>query len=1278
MKMNRLSIFSRFTLTLFALFLTANLWGQTLSGAGTKESPYLITSTADWNEFATEANAAKYWAIGVYVRLDADITVSTMAGTNSHKYQGTFDGNWHKLTFNKGSMDAPCQVEKCAPFSFAGPGLTIKNLTVEGTIISQKKFAAGLIGWVEGAGTYHITNCTNNITINCSKIEKGTNSSKYWDCSTGGFIGQIETGTVYFTNCIFTGSILKDTQSSANRCAGFVSYNGGSITYTNCTMAGTIDMANNYSTFNRNARNSFIESYFINSYGDVPTTGCAQAPTTAPSDKITKKYTVSETDYYVPNAAITGLETTTYSYTGNVIVITPIVTYYGWTMTKDTDYEISYEKKNGDNWESVAVIQYEGDYRFIISGKGDYSGSYTSPTIQVVEYKTWNAVKTILADDSQGDRIITLSGDIYPENPSGADVALVVNGNVVLNMAGHTIDRKLYTASPVADPVVKGQVIRVSSGASLTINGGSSRNAIKGGYNYANGTDNDAGGIYNMGNLVLNNVNINHNGCTKGNQSATSATARGGGVYSGSGSSLVINGGSIESNDAKGGGGGVCSDGANPFTITNTSVSYNQSESKGGGIRVKTTGKNVAYLTNCSILLNLVTDNTADGGGVYMEGGELHMTNCEIMGNQSRYRGCGFFSIRGTTEATDCDISYNGSFSVEDNNLGGGVCLYDNKNSDHSIFIMDGGTIEANNSNAHGGGIYVFDGAVFKIKGNVQILDNYMASVATGASNNNAYLDGTAYIEVISPGLGNDAIINITPHGGGGVAVEFAAGASSGSVATDLSHFQLDGSDYNLIIDDKGNIESYVPSAWNNPDTWNNSTIAVATDLNEGIPTSSSEITIHRAVKIPSNVTANAGTITCDAFCDIIIEDGAQLITNSSNVAVLAKKSIGAAHEEDQTGWYLIASPVNDPNIENSTNLITKLYDYYDTYDLYRFNESAELQWENYRAGHGDFTTLQNGRGYLYRNADDHTIDIGGTLNVSDITYNLSCSGSGDLKGFNLIGNPYSQNITLLNTTLVNNSSEAISTQLTGFYRLTANGSTWTSEITSGDAATIAPLEGFLVQVPEAAKKVKFSKTARGAKRSNGDNIKFTVANSQYEDVAYALFENGLGLNKIEHMNEDVPMVYINRNEEDFAIATLNDEVKQFNLNFEAKTTGKYTLKVEKTGAYSYLHLIDKVAEKDINLLEENEYSFVGSPADKADRFIVRLELSEDAENSVFAYQSGNEIVVSGEGELQVFDVMGRLVMQKHVSGVESIATPMTTGVYILRLNENTQKIVVR
>lgn len=638
-------------------------------------------------------------------------------------------------------------------------------------------------------------------------------------------------------------------------------------------------------------------------------------------------------------------------------------------------------------------------------------------------------------------------------------------------------------------------------------------------------------------------------------------------------------------------------------------------------------------------------------------------------------QGAGFFSKSGKTTAINCDIYYNGTMYYTALNHGGGICLNDNKGSDHSIYIMDGGSIYENNTKNNGGGIYVYDGAVFQVKGNVQIYDNVQAAMGPGLiGDNNAYLDGSAVIEVIGR-LGEDAIINITPHDGGGVAVEFADGASSGSLAEDLAHFTLDGSDYNLIIDEDGIIESYVPFEWNNTDTWNG-TIAEATNLDEGIPTSSSVITIHRAVKIPSGVTANAGTINCDAFCDIILEDGAQLLTNSSGVAVLAKKEINAATtKNDATGWYLISSPAANPNIVSATNLITTGSQ---KYDLYRYNEAADLQWENYRNPVHAFTTLENGRGYLYRNNNDHTIDIGGTLNVSNINYTLSCSGS-ELTGFNIIGNPYSHNVYKGAASSAIPNGDLLESK---YYMLNPTTSEW--DLTD-DGTVIPPLTGILVQATKAGTLTMTNSTsgASGAKdaEKKNDNIWFTISNNDYEDRACVEFKEGHGLNKIEHLNEEAPMLYIHHNGEDFASVDMNPEAKMFNLNFEAKTMGYYTLSVEPQGEYSYLHLIDKVTEKEIDLLEENEYTFIGSTSDAANRFIVRMSLAEDPEesdNEVFAYQSGDEIVVTGEGELQVFDVMGRFVATYNVSGVQTVTKPITAGVYIVKLNEKTQKIIIK
>ena len=159
-------------------------------------------------------------------------------------------------------------------------------------------------------------------------------------------------------------------------------------------------------------------------------------------------------------------------------------------------------------------------------------------------------------------------------------------------------------------------------------------------------------------------------------------------------------------------------------------------------------------------------------------------------------------------------------------------------------------------------------------------------------------------------------------------------------------------------------------------------------------------------------------------------------------------------------------------------------------------------------------------------------------------------------------------------------------------------------------------------------------------------------------------------------------MVYISDDNKDYAIATMSDDVKAFNLNFEAKTFGRYTLSVKPQGEFEYLHLYDKLTDEDIDLLKESEYEFVGSTADGADRFVVRLDPSTPSTGSgteVFVWQSGNDIIVEGNGELQVFDVMGRLVSTQYVNGVETMCTSsLQTGVYVFRLNEKAQKIVIR
>ena len=334
------------------------------------------------------------------------------------------------------------------------------------------------------------------------------------------------------------------------------------------------------------------------------------------------------------------------------------------------------------------------------------------------------------------------------------------------------------------------------------------------------------------------------------------------------------------------------------------------------------------------------------------------------------------------------------------------------------------------------------------------------------------------------------------------------------------------------------------------------------------------------------------------------------------------------------------------------------------------------MMWENCQDS--DYSSFENGRGYLYRKGNSTNIIFNGTFNVGNVIYPLTYTSS-TTKGFHLIGNPYPHNIFKGDGAAIPN------TYLEeGFYTLTSAGA-W--QAGTDHYTAIAPCQAILVQAKSSVtagdELTMTNTTASGAKRDFEDNIMFAVSNSNYEDVAYAVFKEGHGLNKIEHRNDDIQMLYIEHNGENFAIADIEENVRAFNLKFHAATTGKYTMKIKPTGDFSYLHLIDNLTGEDIDLLIDDEYSFIGLFLDKDNRFIVKLRYnSVNYDEDVFAYQSGNDIIIDGDGDLQIFDVMGRMVSTMHVNGIETVSTSsLPTGMYIFRLIGNdmkTQKIVVK
>ena len=210
------------------------------------------------------------------------------------------------------------------------------------------------------------------------------------------------------------------------------------------------------------------------------------------------------------------------------------------------------------------------------------------------------------------------------------------------------------------------------------------------------------------------------------------------------------------------------------------------------------------------------------------------------------------------------------------------------------------------------------------------------------------------------------------------------------------------------------------------------------------------------------------------------------------------------------------------------------------------------------------------------------------------------------------------------------------------------------------------------------------SAPAGGAKAADSKGLQFTLTGLGYTDMAFALFDHRSGLRKVSHLNSEAPALSIPIEGTRYAIATIDGTTEAFPLAFSG-TPGEYTLTASTISILNsqfsipYLHLIDRVTAKDIDLLRQPTYTFSHSSNQAiADRFLVRLR--PEGETGIFAYQNGNSIVVEGTGMLQVFDVMGRQLFAKELSTLNSQLSTLNfpSGVYVLRLNGKIQKIVIR
>lgn len=446
---------------------------------------------------------------------------------------------------------------------------------------------------------------------------------------------------------------------------------------------------------------------------------------------------------------------------------------------------------------------------------------------------------------------------------------------------------------------------------------------------------------------------------------------------------------------------------------------------------------------------------------------------------------------------------------------------------------------------------------------------------------------------------------------------------------------------------------------------------AIIGTITEGHLTTDGEIEAGTAVYLTSPITINSGkkltvygALGNDNPANLIIEDGGQLICNNAVNATLQKSITGYDDEDDPDGWYTIASPVVGTDMSLSA---------IGDYDLFKYDETSHT-WLNEYNHEDDFTSTSVAEGFLYANGANQTLPFAGEMKASnaEVTKALTYSSTdGKLKGFNLVGNPFTCNLT---SSMVKMNGETLST----YYVSEGHANLKVRTLAS---TPIKPGQGFFVQAPSACDLV-FNPSSKDEMDYKPTFISIEAGNSEFTDMAYIQLGYGNTLRKMS-INDNTPLVYVMNEGADYAAATVDELKGSMPICFKAASTGQYTISVNTEGLdMSYLHLIDRFTGEDVNLLLEPTYSFIATKGDNESRFILSFTANcfNDSESETFAYQAGNDIFVSGEGELQIFDVTGRMVSTTYVNGIETIKLP-SSGMYIFRLvgtEVKTQKIVVR
>lgn len=451
-----------------------------------------------------------------------------------------------------------------------------------------------------------------------------------------------------------------------------------------------------------------------------------------------------------------------------------------------------------------------------------------------------------------------------------------------------------------------------------------------------------------------------------------------------------------------------------------------------------------------------------------------------------------------------------------------------------------------------------------------------------------------------------------------------------------------------------------------------------------------------KKLSVPGSAT-NSGTI--------------KLLSDATGTATLVGNVGGTAEVQQylasSRNWYM-SSPVSGTATVTGAGV-----------DYYTHSESDATTTDNgWSIASTSFPTVEKAQGFIVKPSAAGTITFTGTLNNADVTRALTRTADTPKPGFNLVGNPFTAYLPWTSVWAVTSNQTALS-EGTMWYRTVINNMyTFATVNAEGVAVTgadnnIPPMQAFWVRASATAGDFTLNKSlaahsetanmlkAPAASSTSFPMLRMVVSNRTLSDEAIVYFSekssNDKDANDASKMfnGNSIPEIYTLLNGTAITINSMNSIPynTEISLGFRTQNAGEFTLTASEFSNFAAgekVILRDKVANKEI-VLSDASYSFTAEAGVSDNRFTIMFPKSDVSTSTgsiagegVFAYARNQRIVVNADAATQgamiyVFNSVGQRVASQAINGlVNEVSTSLPVGVYVVKVNNHSTKVVVK